>query len=87
MSTGVDETIDLESLEAESIPLHEGGVRMDGGPDTIGIEFAIDDEGDLEIRAFSILSRNGEDLEIVSTFNVLNLNSPQSVLDALRDVR
>ncbi|WIB25830.1 hypothetical protein [Curtobacterium sp. MCSS17_015] len=84
---GVNETIDLEALEAEAVRM--GGpsgnaVRIEGGPDEVGIEFTIDeDNGDLEIRCFAITSRPTEDIEIVSTFNVLNVRDPQAVIDAL----
>lgn len=83
---GVNETIDLEVLEAEAIPLglEEHGVRIAGdGPDETAVELYVTEDGELEIRAFAITSRPTEDIEIVSTITVLNLADPHSVIAAL----
>lgn len=84
---GVDETIDLEVLEAEVIHVkrqeHEG-VRIEGdGPDETAIDVTVTEDGELEFRCYAITRRPTEDIEIVSTITVLNVADPSAVIAAL----
>lgn len=88
---GVNETIDLEVLEAEVI--HVGlqeyeGVRIEGdGPDETAIDVTVTEDGDLEFRCYAITRRPTEDIEIVSTLTVLNVVDPAAVIAALSNTR